>query len=201
MPEQSPQTPSPSAAAENASWFGRHKVLAGVGAGVLWSVILVVGVNAANADPPKPAVAAAAPTIRPTATIDEPDAAPDPAALAAATAAAPASVQEYRAEVAKAAAAAGRRTMIGDNTSCRSIDAEAVRISKKTTFDVKLVAVRSPRIVVDHRNTFTKPTGRNSSLVLSCEGTGVLSTGDTQALLVTLSVDSDGETFVDYRGW
>jgi len=190
MPEQSPTTRLDPSPADNGSWFARHKVLTGVSAGFLWAFILVLAVSAADADTPKPAVTVAAPVhLKPTAVVPTPVETGETAKNDTA----------YRAALAKAAAAADRRTMIGDNTSCQSIDAEAVRISKKTTFDVKLAAVRSPEIVADHRSTFTKPSGRDSSLVLSCQGTALLSTGDTQAILVSLSVDSDGVTFVDYQ--
>ena len=193
MPEQSPKTRLTPAPVASGSWFGRHKVLTGVCAAVLWTFILVLAVNAADAGAPE-AVATTAPAAvvhrKPTAVVPTP----------AETGETAKNNTAYSEAAAKAAAAAERRTMIGDATSCQSIDKEAVRLSGETTFSVKLVGVRSPTIVADHRTTFTKPSGTKSSLVLSCNGTGVLSTGDTEPILVTLSVDSDGYTFVDYQG-
>jgi hypothetical protein len=81
--------------------------------------------------------------------------------------------------------------------TCDDLAKEAVRISEKQ--DVQLLKVRSAKIVTDNRKTVAKPSGDKAALVLSCRGTGVWSdAGDNSPVLLKLTIDSDGEQFVEY---
>lgn len=87
-----------------------------------------------------------------------------------------------------------------DETTCKTLADEAVRVSDDGSDDVKLLKVRGLKVVKDVRSTFKLPTGTKSLLIYSCKGTGVWSDGDEQTkVYVMLKVDADGEYFVGYR--
>jgi hypothetical protein len=80
---------------------------------------------------------------------------------------------------------------------CAMLAKEAVSLSKGE--DIKLIKVRSPKIVKDNRKTYKKPTGDDDALVLSCMGAGVWSDSTDSPVLLDLTVDADGDPFVAYK--
>ena len=82
------------------------------------------------------------------------------------------------------------------SVDCDSLAAEAVRIS--TSEDVQLLKVRDPRVTTDNRATVTPASGNGESLILSCRGLRVWSSGDNTPALVRVNVDSDGDNWIYY---
>jgi hypothetical protein len=86
------------------------------------------------------------------------------------------------------------------STTCDELADEAVRISSESNDSSKLLKVREPAVVSDNRDTYKKPTGTGEALVLSCSGTGVWSDGgDNSKVVLKLTVDADGESYVAYE--
>lgn len=83
-----------------------------------------------------------------------------------------------------------------DNYDCDDLASEAVRISAEDDGLITLLKVRNPTIVKDNRYTFSTPSGDEDNLILSCDGSGVWSTGETVDVVMRLTIDSDGDQFV-----
>ncbi len=86
-----------------------------------------------------------------------------------------------------------------EDLDCEKLAKEAVRVSSEQEAQVRLIKVRGVKVRKDNRMSFKKPTGDKSALVMSCKGTGVWSDGDDRPVLVNLSVDADGDEFVEYK--
>jgi len=95
-------------------------------------------------------------------------------------------------------AASPARAGRAEKLTCKELAVEAVKVSEKLD-PPRLVKVRKPKVKTDHSNTYKEPKGDKDTLVLSCTGTAVWSTGDTTPVLLKYTVDSDGETFVSYK--
>lgn len=82
--------------------------------------------------------------------------------------------------------------------TCEDLAEEAVRISAEAA-NGELMKVRDPQIVTDNRETFEMPQGVNDALVLECQGMGVWNSGVNYPVLLSLTVDADGDGFVYYE--
>jgi len=85
-----------------------------------------------------------------------------------------------------------------ESYSCSDLAGEAVSGGAKSR-GVKLLKVRNPHVLKDNRSTVETSTGDGENLVLSCEGAGVWSDGTTVPTLLKYTVDSAGNTFVEWQ--
>ena len=84
---------------------------------------------------------------------------------------------------------------------CADLASEAVDSSSDGKDDQsELLKVRNPRVVKDNRKTWMAPTGDGEALILSCKGTGVWSDIDPSPVLLKLTVDSDGDQWIQWEG-
>lgn len=83
------------------------------------------------------------------------------------------------------------------DVTCASLSEEAAGISVGQ--DVELIKVRSPKVVRDNRKTLKLPKGTKDALVMSCKGRGVWSDSDNSSVLVSLTIDADGDAFIAYK--
>lgn len=88
-------------------------------------------------------------------------------------------------------------TTRAEKQTCQDLADQAVEISKDQ--DTTLLKVRKLKVKADHSSDYKKPTGDKESLVLSCTGTGVWSSGATTPVLLQYTVDSDGQGFFSYK--
>ncbi|MCY1137772.1 hypothetical protein OWR29_07155 [Actinoplanes sp. Pm04-4] len=101
---------------------------------------------------------------------------------------------------AKDKAAEEQRASLPVGTDCKLLAEEAVRISRESNYNIKVIKIRSLRIVKDKRETFTIPRGDRSTLVLSCRGQAATSDGaEGQPVLVKMTVDADSDYFIGYN--
>lgn len=88
-----------------------------------------------------------------------------------------------------------------NQATCDDLADEAVRISAEDAgLGAKLLKVREARTVEDNRDTYQTPTGSDEALVLACRGEGAWSDGSKIDVRIELSVDSDGESWVFFKG-
>lgn len=165
-------------------WAAHRKVLTGVAGGFLGLMLLLVligAVSSGSADGSNAAVAA-----------DTSEPAVDKAAAEKAAAdktAADKTIAEKAA--ADKAAAEEQRSSLPKGTDCQWLATRAVQISSESTDAVKIIEVRTLKILKDNRTSFKIPAGSTRVLVLSCTGQAVASTGaEGVRVLVTMTVDS-----------
>jgi hypothetical protein len=79
--------------------------------------------------------------------------------------------------------------------ACAALAKEVLKIATPDD-QPDLLKVRSPRVVKDNRLTFKKPTGDDAALLLSCRRMGVWSDGADSPVLLTATVDADGDAFM-----
>jgi hypothetical protein len=83
------------------------------------------------------------------------------------------------------------------NLTCQELAKKAVAISD-TGKPIVLKGVRDLTVVEDHRDSYSTPaSGENT--ILSCRGTADWNTIDDSPVLVKMTVDSDGKTWVKYE--
>lgn len=85
-----------------------------------------------------------------------------------------------------------------ESFDCDDLAQDAVRASEGKT--IELLKVRSPRMLVDNRTTYSEPTGTGESLILKCEGMGVWSDGSNSSVVIKSTIDADGDTWTQYQG-
>jgi hypothetical protein len=213
---------------EKGNWFARHRMLSGIGAGLL-GLSLLAGVGAVAEQTIKTSSATQSAAAPPAPIIDLPPAEDEPAVAvekvvadktaakknastkktAADKAAADKAAARKRAAEKKAAAkraaaerkAARQRATLPRGTDCDLLGDEAVRISRESKLKVKVTGIRELKIMKDNRTTFRFPTGASDELVLSCRGLATTSDGMTDVpVAVRLVVDASGDYYVVYRG-
>lgn len=82
---------------------------------------------------------------------------------------------------------------------CDDLASEAAEVSTSEDAALKLLKVRNPRVVKDHRQNYRLPSGDGEALILSCRGTGVWSAGGGSPVLLKQTVDADGDQWVGYE--
>jgi len=181
--------------AKQRSWFARHKVLSSIGASVL-GMFLLLCVIASVAGTTTQAGQDLPADVASTSNTDD---------KAGTEKAANESAAAETAAAEKATAEAERAASEQQSTYARmdgeQLGAEAVRASAESSqTPIKLLKVRSPRVVQDNRHTYTVPTGTKMALILSCSGVGVWSNGDEETrVLIELKVDADEDAFIYYE--
>ena len=84
-----------------------------------------------------------------------------------------------------------------EKLSCAQLADKSVEISKDKM--VSLIKVRKLKVKKDNYAKYKLPTGDKEALILSCTGTGVWSTGDKVAVLLTYTIDADGDVLYGYE--
>lgn len=84
--------------------------------------------------------------------------------------------------------------------TCDVAAEEAVFISANSgDLTTKLLKVREPVVVEDHRANYQRPSGADDVLLIACEGAGVWEDGSTSPVRVEVTVDADEDVFVYYE--
>jgi hypothetical protein len=90
----------------------------------------------------------------------------------------------------------------GSDVTCGELADEAVRISEEQSEQSQgllLIKVRQPKIVKDKRKSYKLPKGDKEAVILVCRGAGVWSDGESRDVRLKLTIDADGDQFVEFK--
>jgi hypothetical protein len=88
---------------------------------------------------------------------------------------------------------------VDPSSACDELASNAATFSGYMEDDPSLVKVRNPTVVDDNRDTYKMPAGSDQALVLACEGMGVGSNGSKSMVALSLTIGSDGQSYVDFQ--